>query len=1132
MRLGDKEIINLFYGDRPVTKVMLGSQQVWAPAAPEAPSITDLAFTIGNGAVTLSWVESGEFDAVNVYRDGVLFDTVAAGVGSLYTGLMDDGLYEWYVAPVVGEVEGELGWTGLCGNMSGDVWVDAANGSDSNNGSSPQQAVKTLNKAGSLVNQAGMRVVVRGGTYSEYNSRSTSSTYGNTPTTTFTQNGTSHNPCELRSFPGETVIIDGSSVTRPLGGGATDPQRPELLTIEGDYWLVEGWPGYPIHVQNSAGCGVRVDETPIGVTLRYIHSHHHEGSAFNVQSSRYCTIDRCAGYACYSTVNNGETADGVSGGGGQGPIYGSDRLTVSNSFFAYNGDDGVDLITATNGTVYNCVAYKNGYFEDGTPGQGNGNGFKMGGGVGIVHGNVFHNCLAYANRQIGFTFNGGDGVTAEYCSSILNEGHGFALATGQSATDVHLLNNVGYGNRTLPSHNMLYNGVTPATDSNNSWNIDSTPEEADFLSLAWDPDWFSWDEVAESDFAKLAPGSDYENASDEGGNIGYEGTYTPPPPPSSGSADINIASGSDDGYVYGSSAGSSFNNIASQSFFGSPGRTWLRFILPPELQPGMTITEAHLQVTLREASAAGSTVIWAVAADNQPAPVDSSDAVNNHWPNLTSASVVWNLPASTGGETEISPDISAIIQEVIDRPGYQAGNSIVFWLLPGSTDKKLYTSEYGNASYRPILHLEWTADPSGGGSEIEIPAIGEFAYGGYMAGIIDTTKGNIIPNDAYQTGGRYMLIVSPKSLEVAVDSSRQWHNSGVNFAAARTRWNGLAATEAMAAAGSAFEAATYVSGLQYPNDGGSQWYIPAMDELELVYRNLKPTTANNSTGSHEFSSFPGTEQPYGYNPSSDPPGSAYQAGNPTQTSVTAFKSGGTEALPDAPSQMVMTSSLPMFEEMWVQDMNNGRQYGWSQMATSDLFIRPVRRIYLDEEVTPSEVTLTLANGLHDGYGDNGSFSNNITQLAGFGDSCRMFLYWQLPAGLTPGSEILEAKLSLVPRNPETAAGSAFVRAHDVDNAAVPASWANIAAWDDQLTTASVQWDVPAFNSGNYGTRLWSPDIKDVVQEIVDRAGFEEENAILFILMPNAGPSGEKFFYSYEYNSTVRPQLYLKYVPAV
>lgn len=66
-------------------------------------------------------------------------------------------------------------------------------------------------------------------------------------------------------------------------------------------------------------------------------------------------------------------------------------------------------------------------------------------------------------------------------------------------------------------------------------------------------------------------------------------------------------------------------------------------------------------------------------------------------------------------------------------------------------------------------------------------------------------------------------------------------------------------------------------------NGYSDWYLPALYELEIAYYNLKPTTESNTT-SHSINSYAVPQR-----------GSNYTAGNPTQTSVADFQSGGAEA---------------------------------------------------------------------------------------------------------------------------------------------------------------------------------------------------------------------------------------------
>jgi hypothetical protein len=223
-------------------------------------------------------------------------------------------------------------------------------------------------------------------------------------------------------------------------------------------------------------------------------------------------------------------------------------------------------------------------------------------------------------------------------------------------------------------------------------------------------------------------------------------------------------------------------------------------------------------------------------------------------------------------------------------------------------------------------------------TDATIPTIGDAAWGGYMAGIIDTTRpGSIGGGDSSQAGLRYLLIVSPKSIEFT--TGKKWKTSNdAGPAATATLWDGLAATEAMFAAGSAYEAATYCRELAFPQDGGSRWYLPAKNELELLYRNLKPTTEPHFNAS-------------GANVASDPTGAAYTPGssdNPSQSGIAAFQQGGAQALEGVSSPYYWSSSEYSALYAWFQYVGGsyaGLQTSNSKTGTT-IRVRPVRRFVL------------------------------------------------------------------------------------------------------------------------------------------------------------------------------------------
>lgn len=1066
---------------------------------PSGGVISNLAAAAGVGTITLTWDESGEIDSINIYQDEVLVDTIEPGVETWTSAPTDDGFYVWSVVPITDEAPG-TGDDVAYGVMTADIYVDTENGSDSNNGSTPSLAVKTLNKAGTLISAPGDIVAIRGGTYSEYNVRATSGTYGGT-LTTFDYSGTPENPIKILSFPGEDVVIDGSSITRPITGG-TDAQRPELFSINADYYIFSGTEDHPIVLQNSAGCGFRTWFTN-GVKVYHVHSHHHEGSGFNMQQANNWEVAYCAAWECYSTVNDGETADGVSGAG-------SSHAVVHDSFFGWNGDDGVDFILGTDNTVYNCVAYKNGYFMNGMAGQGNGNGFKM---SGITNDNpsrnVFYNNIAALNRYIGFTFNGGV-AWAESNTAIGNSDFGFAIGNGTPGENIVLRHNVAYNNGEDNSDDMLYNGVTPGVDEYNSWNIDDTPQPSDFVNVTFDEDWRSWDEVVSAQYGALDDGGSYKGKGEGGADIGYEGPEpTGFPIPDSGSAVIFGYGTRDDGYI---TTGNSFNYTAS-NFQGATYRAFWRFKLPDTLLPGATIDSATLELYNRDSSDAAQVKLYAHAVDNSTVPYNATTA-NNQISNLTTANVTWNLASSSDQTKAESPDISEIIQEIVDRPGFQAGNYVMLWSIPQSgAQKRFYTQEWHTYAQMPRLNISWT-NPGA----IEIPEIGENVYGGYYAGIIDTTKGNIISADDYQVGRRYLLILAPKSMEATISSSLQWRSSNADVPGAKTRWDGLSATKQMVNLGGAFEMANYVNGLSYPEDIGSQWYLPALDELELAYRSFKPTTGNNAVNS-DTATFPDTTQNFGVNPSSDPTGSAYTTTVPARTSVSAFQGGNSEAFVLTPTQTYATSTWASSTSYWVQDMVDGWQFDHTQTTSSGLTIRPVRRVYIDGY---KEKTFELQSAAHDGWNYNpfnGTDWSNSDDESWPGKDADVW-YWFDLSEIPQGATIHEAKLSLVASTNKGGGGVVTLKAVDEDSAAVPESGADSVADISNLTTASATW---TWGAQVNGVRYYSPNMAEVLQEIVDRAGWTGPVLIYGL----HGGTEEQRVYAYENehgNPNYRPKL--------
>lgn len=147
--------------------------------------------------------------------------------------------------------------------------------------------------------------------------------------------------------------------------------------------------------------------------------------------------------------------------------------------------------------------------------------------------------------------------------------------------------------------------------------------------------------------------------------------------------------------------------------------------------------------------------------------------------------------------------------------------------------------------------------------------IGQPFGGGFFAGQISTTANSVATHN---------LVIAPLSTG---QSALAWKNAQTATPGADSVINGPQNTTDMVADGSAtvYPCAHFCNNLV--TGGFDDWYMPARNELEVCYFNLKPGTQTNSAT--------------GINPNSVPArASDYTPGNPAQTSALAFRTGSTE----------------------------------------------------------------------------------------------------------------------------------------------------------------------------------------------------------------------------------------------
>jgi hypothetical protein len=128
-----------------------------------------------------------------------------------------------------------------------------------------------------------------------------------------------------------------------------------------------------------------------------------------------------------------------------------------------------------------------------------------------------------------------------------------------------------------------------------------------------------------------------------------------------------------------------------------------------QIPPGATITNAYIQFKVDETSS-GETIlkVEGEAIDDAPAFMSTNNNITNR--SRTAANVGWSpLPWMTVGEAGIdqrTPDLSVIIQEVVDRTGWVQGNSIV--LIVTGSGVRWAESYDGDQAGAALLHVEYS----------------------------------------------------------------------------------------------------------------------------------------------------------------------------------------------------------------------------------------------------------------------------------------------------------------------------------------------------------------------------------------------------------------------------------------
>lgn len=192
--------------------------------------------------------------------------------------------------------------------------------------------------------------------------------------------------------------------------------------------------------------------------------------------------------------------------------------------------------------------------------------------------------------------------------------------------------------------------------------------------------------------------------------------------------------------------------------------------------------------------------------------------------------------------------------------------------------------------------------------------IGQAYGGGFYAGQIGVSS-----------VATHYLVVGPVA---SAQTQLAWKNANTATPGADSDINGPQNTADMVADGNStvYPCAHFCNDLS--TGGQTDWYMPAKNELEICYFNLKPTTQVNNTS-------------WGINSNAVPArASNYTSGNPAQTTATDFKDTGAE---DFGTNFYWSSTERSAAYPWAQNFNTGNQ-DYDGPKTFAVKVRAVRRV--------------------------------------------------------------------------------------------------------------------------------------------------------------------------------------------
>jgi chitodextrinase len=492
-----------------------------------------------------------------------------------------------------------------------------------------------------------------------------------------------------------------------------------------------------------------------------------------------------------------------------------------------------------------------------------------------------------------------------------------------------------------------------------------------------------------------------------------------------------------------------------------------------DIPQGASILSASLLFTADEVKTGPSSLsIRGVASDDTPTFSGTGDVSSRP---TTSAGVAWSPPDWTvvwaAGAAQRTPDLSAIVQEIVSRQGWAANQALAF-VITGSGTRTAESFE-GRANSQPLLELVYLDQP-----DLSPPSTPQNLRSPARTSVTIDLAWDAASDDRGVTGYR---VFGPGG---ATDVP------GTSWVA-----TGLSPSTAYAFQVAALDAAGHVS---VPSPVLSVSTLAPDLQDPSVPQNLRSPAQTGTTIELEWDASSDNVAVTGYRVYG-PFGNALVAGTShVETGllpataysfrVAALDAAGNES--DLSTALVVSTGASAPVEFRVRISSDGDDVEES-LATSAL------------DMTSSDLELIQAG--------------SKVQLVGL-----RFLGIPVP----PGARITSAYVQFTVDETSSDATSLSVRAERATNAAPFGTGAALPS-ARATTAASAAWSPAAWTSvGAAGAAQRTPDLALVIQEVVDQPGWSSGNALVLLV----SGSGKRVAEAFDGVSSAAPELVLQYEP--